>query len=685
MTFAGCRCPAGARDTCDFCVMCARGDVDGLAALAAQQGLDDRAVRRALWISTGNGRLELVSWLAEFAGLAPRSPCWDGVFHLACVRGHLDVAQWMASRGAPVCQPWDFRDVCRAGRLSLAEWYARQFEITAEDVRRNRVLQGACQGGSVAVIRWLVEEFGLTSADAAGPPGSLRAAAEGGHLEAARWLAGAFDLAARDAGGAILPRVCERGRLETARWLAKRFGLTADDAREDDNWALRRSCANGHLATARWLAETFGLGASDAAAADNDAFRDACGAGHLATAQWLVGAFGLGEAGARSGGDEALRQACHEGRYETVRWLLGRLAPAAGGLPAGLAPGRPERDSLGPEIQKLLAEFESARSSAYSAPMAFELTPERLQSLLTVTPEVFWFGVSQTREERAAGLGTVPGEVIETMAAIMRGSVLGHLWYLDAYEDKPLQFFMATSDDEVPDSSWEVRYHSREWRVILFSDRDGYLCDFNGWTCDDECGAGVYYDRETATSVDVFANGGNLIPSDPKFGAVVTKYAAGRAELPSGEGPGLALAHNGPPTAPDEIPAHPHPHPGEPRPGSDRHVTPYEAYLAGMRDASWLTEVKRAIRGSDIRELSRLYTSHAHGDCTRMWLLLGCVDRPVTDRRMRAYLSILLGKMGWVYESDLARVRQHLGLGPQSDVEPFLVDLVERAYPIDAS
>ncbi len=49
------------------------------------------------------------------------------------------------------------------------------------------------------------------------------------------------------------------GHLECAQWFVDHFGLTIEDARANNNWALRTSVSNGHLGCAKWFANRFGL------------------------------------------------------------------------------------------------------------------------------------------------------------------------------------------------------------------------------------------------------------------------------------------------------------------------------------------------------------------------------------------------------------------------------------------
>ena len=61
--------------------------------------------------------------------------------------------------------------------------------------------------------------------------------------------------------------------IEVLKFLHNTFGLTADDARADDNYALRLAAENGHLEELSCLHDTFGLTDVDARAGDNYALR----------------------------------------------------------------------------------------------------------------------------------------------------------------------------------------------------------------------------------------------------------------------------------------------------------------------------------------------------------------------------------------------------------------------------
>jgi hypothetical protein len=149
----------------------------------------------------------------------------------------------------------------------------------------------------------------------------------------ARWLVEHFGVTAWPRAGALMcVNLCFSK--DMAAWLTTAFGLTADDARHDDNWALRYACYNGRLDAAKWLAETFSLGADDARARNSMALRFACGWGHLSIAQWLVATYH----DARDSDPEgtALVNACREGHLDVAQWLVATFSHARGDLDAAL-------------------------------------------------------------------------------------------------------------------------------------------------------------------------------------------------------------------------------------------------------------------------------------------------------------------------------------------------------------
>ena len=114
---------------------------------------------------------------------------------------------------------------------------------------------------------------------------------------------------------------CENDHLETVKYLRKEFGLTTDDARNQDNYALRWACANGHLKIVRYLKKEFGLTAKDVRAGDNYALRWSCRNNHLSIVKYLKEKFSLTAKDARASNNFGLRWACENCHLNVVKYL----------------------------------------------------------------------------------------------------------------------------------------------------------------------------------------------------------------------------------------------------------------------------------------------------------------------------------------------------------------------------
>jgi hypothetical protein len=108
---------------------------------------------------------------------------------------------------------------------------------------------------------------------------------------------------------------CERGDAHHLENLIL-SGLTIDDARAQNNFALRWACRCGHLAVVDRLLE-LGLTLEDARAHDNYALCEACTKGHLEVVERLL-SLGLTPTDARADDNFSLRRACMRGHHAVV-------------------------------------------------------------------------------------------------------------------------------------------------------------------------------------------------------------------------------------------------------------------------------------------------------------------------------------------------------------------------------
>jgi hypothetical protein len=278
-------------------------------------------------------------------------------FQLACERGWLAKAQWLAAhthvhvfrrvrgfgemKDGRLSQLWcgaasPLQRACRAGHVHVARWIAQHFGLRwLSNIGRGRLRDLLCEVSSAGhsdVVQWLVSTFIWPSFMCPADQQSighaaLHAACEGGRTEVAVWLEARFgcDLTKPDGGGRLLVRVCAAGHLQTARWLQEKTRQPVTAMRDADGRVsiFAQACQNGHLAVAQWLVTEFRLTPCEMG---GDALQWACAFGHLPVVAWLVKQCGIGAADARL--TELWAQAMQRRAHTHIgRWLVARYGP----------------------------------------------------------------------------------------------------------------------------------------------------------------------------------------------------------------------------------------------------------------------------------------------------------------------------------------------------------------------
>ena len=112
---------------CQLLQACRAGDLTA-AQESAQAGadiLDDDAV--AVGVACLNGHLHVAQWMAAQHGVDVHVS--ERALRLACCYGHLHVAQWLLAQGGVdihACTDYAFRSVCSNGHVHVARWLVRQ-------------------------------------------------------------------------------------------------------------------------------------------------------------------------------------------------------------------------------------------------------------------------------------------------------------------------------------------------------------------------------------------------------------------------------------------------------------------------------------------------------------------------------------------------------------------------------
>lgn len=136
----------------------------GMGALAAVDMRDH--VRNACQF----GNLAAVQWMCGMTRIASVDAC-EALAH-ACNGGHLATARWMQDEFQCALSPARARQLfmlaCMRGALDVAQWLVATFHITQTQVRanQNEILYSACRCHNAHVVKWLCHTFGLAPVDA---------------------------------------------------------------------------------------------------------------------------------------------------------------------------------------------------------------------------------------------------------------------------------------------------------------------------------------------------------------------------------------------------------------------------------------------------------------------------------------------------------------------------------------
>jgi len=155
---------------------------------------------------------------AVAGGASVRAQDGDGdePLHCACLGGHLDIAQWLHSEGAPVDGAFSdgepLHRACSEGHLGVAQWLQREgASVNATDDNGITPLHKACIYGRLEIAQWLHRagaSLNATDKDGRTP---LHLACAFGELETADWLCSAgADATFKDTDGNTPAQLLQR-------------------------------------------------------------------------------------------------------------------------------------------------------------------------------------------------------------------------------------------------------------------------------------------------------------------------------------------------------------------------------------------------------------------------------------------------------------------------------------------
>lgn len=136
--------------------------------------------------------------------------------------------------------------------LLLCDW----FHITKDDIGK------LTYSRSFDFMKFMVEHFGYHGSEL---DELLENAAKYGDLQLVQYLCVSKnrDLCGSDVLVDALNEASAEGHIDILRFLKSQYGLTTEDARANENCALKRAATNGHLGVVQFLHTDFGLSAED--------------------------------------------------------------------------------------------------------------------------------------------------------------------------------------------------------------------------------------------------------------------------------------------------------------------------------------------------------------------------------------------------------------------------------------
>lgn len=282
------------------------------------------------------GQLDVAIWLASKYGVKPYNLATT--FIKTCRHGHLEVAKWLIATYRPKyrwdgtinCSEYDgnskaFMWGCKKGHLEIVKWLVQKSGIirpvasyyyNRDDPEFSRQgLLWSCENGHLDVAKWLVQRFTDINVHFEYDR-VFRMSCRNGHLEVVIWLSQTFpNINVHSKNEEAFRLSCEKGFIKIARYLVEFY--TDINVHERDEYAFRHSCLKGHLGVAKWLLQKFPE--IDIHAVEEYAFINSCKYRHLEVAKWLLNTFSNIDIHAKK--DEAFVFCCKKGYLEMVEWF----------------------------------------------------------------------------------------------------------------------------------------------------------------------------------------------------------------------------------------------------------------------------------------------------------------------------------------------------------------------------
>lgn len=191
------------------------------------QGANKATMKKAFLIACIEGHLGLAQWLEEHGALTPADVTGDdhAVFKYTCKGRNVEVVKWLATKHYPTNRACGITGFGMASSLEIMRWLAEHYKLTRREISAKSAFERACKKGQIEIAEWLLEHFKIPDTDIVLLGSSCDA------------FIGA----------------CGEGHLEMAQWIMRRFNLTYENVAGDYQMALSYARFSRRLEVVKWL------------------------------------------------------------------------------------------------------------------------------------------------------------------------------------------------------------------------------------------------------------------------------------------------------------------------------------------------------------------------------------------------------------------------------------------------
>ena len=255
----------------------------------------------------------------------------EHLFRAACVRGHVELAQWIYTFKLHSTHIHEYDDiffqVCKRGYFDVAQWLWA-IKPKSNHYYKDLIMSSfnrAVQNGHLSMAKWL---YGLPSFPYVEYPHYIFAdyfkhICGNGHMETLKWVWDFNPSFFQTQKEGAFHAACKNGHLHIAQWLWLQDTTHKHPYhRSNDDFAFKYACINNHLPTAQWLWSIDPANRPDPHADNDYAFIRACANGHFRVVKWLWG-LTPGRVPTYEARTEAFIQLCDTDNFQIVQWLMG--------------------------------------------------------------------------------------------------------------------------------------------------------------------------------------------------------------------------------------------------------------------------------------------------------------------------------------------------------------------------